>query len=274
MNFDDIVYEKLDNIARISHNRPQQRNAQTPHLLHELDSAFAMAENDADIKVIILAATGDHFSAGHDLKEAQANRKNFTVEQRWALESEIYLNYCMRIWDSPKPVIAQVQGACIAGGFMVANMADIMLASDDAYFSDPVLQSLGAAAVEVLIHPYVLGLKRAKEFLFTGARISAEEARECGMVNRVVPRDQLEQATLDMAARIAAVPAFTLQLTKRSINRAADAAGLRQTINAHFDTHQLSHVSDAADKVRQQGFSNSLGAAKSATHSPSSSGTS
>lgn len=264
MNYQDILYEKLGSVARISHNRPEQRNAETPQLLHELDNAISAAESDPEVKVIILAAVGKHFSSGHDLKEAQANRKNFTVEQRWQLESEIYLDYCMRIWDCRKPVIAQVQGACIAGGFMVANMADIVIASEDAYFSDPVLQSLGAASVEVLIHPYVLGLRKAKEFLFTGGKLSAQEAKDAGMVNRVVPLDQLEEATLELAQRISNVPAFTLELTKRSLNRAADAGGFRQTLNAHFDTHQLSHVSGAADKIRQSGFTKSLDTAKSA----------
>jgi enoyl-CoA hydratase len=267
MQYQDILYETGEGIAWIWHNRPQQRNAETPRLLHELDDALTIAGNDPEIKVVVLGGKGDHFCAGHDLKEAEANRKEFTVEQRWALESKIYLGYSLRIHDFPKPTIAMVQGACIAGGFMVANMCDILIAAEDAFFSDPVVQSLGAAAVEVLIHPYVMGVRKAKEFLFTGGRLTAAEGERCGMVNRVVSRAELESTVHAIAQRIAAAPAFGIMLTKRSINRALDMSGFRDALAAHFDTHQLSHVSMDSNAVRDAGFTSSLGRAKAASGS-------
>src|SRR5882672_8133134 len=227
LNYQDINYEERGAIVRIAHNRPHLRNAESRRLLEELDHAVRRAGDDPAVRVVILAGKGDHFSAGHDLKEAQASRANFTVEERWAYEEVHYFDYCMRIWDLPKPTIAQVQGACIAGGFMVANMCDLVVAADDAFFADPVTQILATAAVEVLIHPWVMGLRKAKEMLFTGERMSAAEAHRIGMVNRVVPRAELEAATLALAEKIAEGPAFTFSLTKRSLNRTADMQGFR-----------------------------------------------
>lgn len=261
--FKDIACDMpSEGVLRILQDREPQRNAQTPHLLDELDQALEAARVDDAIKVVIIGGVGPHFSAGHDLKEAQENRRNFTVEQRWDLEAKIYLDYCLRIRNFPKPTIAQVQGACIAGGFMVANMCDMLVASDDAFFSDPVLHSLGAAAVEVLVHPYVLGSRKAKEMLFAAGRMSAEDALICGMANKVVARDDLEEAALEMARRVARAPAFSTMILKRSINRAEDMAGFSNAISAHFDTHQVSHVSQAANSVREAGFTTSKDRAK------------
>jgi enoyl-CoA hydratase len=258
LDYQDISYEDRGPIVRIWHDRPHLRNAESRRLLDELDDAVGRAGRDPNVRVVILAGRGEHFSAGHDLKEAQATRANFTVEERWAYEETHYFDYCMRIWDLPKPTIAQVQGACIAGGFMVANMCDLIIASDDAFFADPVAQSLATAAVEVLIHPWVMGLRKAKEMLFTGQRMTAEEAFRLGMVNRVVPRADLEEAVLALADRIAAAPPFGLRLLKRSLNRSVDMQGLRTALQAHFDTHQLSHVTEEFKEIRDRGLGNAI----------------
>jgi enoyl-CoA hydratase len=206
----------------------------------------------------VIAGRGEHFSAGHDLKEAQAKRADFTVEQRWAYESQRYYGYCLRIWDCPKPTIAQVQGACIAGGFMVANMCDLVVAADDAYFADPVAHTLGTAAVEVLVHPWVMGLRKAKEMLYTGMRMGAAEAHAIGLVNRVVPRERLDAETLALAQRIAEAPPFGLRLLKRSLNRSLDAQGFRVALEAHFDTHQLSHMTEEFAAARDAGLARAI----------------
>lgn len=260
--YNDILYERFGPIVRISHNRPLVRNAESRQLLDELDDAVRRAGDDPEIRVVILAATGDHFSAGHDLKEAQVSRSNFTVEERWDYEVSRYFDYALRIWDLPKPVIAQVQGACMAGGFMVANMADLLVASEDAFFADPVCHSLGTAAVEVLIHPWVLGLRQAKDMLYTGRRISAREGFEMGMVNRLVARPDLESATMALAEQIAKAPPFALRLTKRSLNRGFDMQGFRTALQAHFDTHQLTHNSDEAQHIRNRGLGNAIAGGK------------
>lgn len=253
-----ITTETLGAVRRIWLNRPEARNAQSQQMLEALDQAFAQAENDPDIRVVVLAARGAHFSAGHDLKQAQAERAEFTVEQRWAYEEKHYYGYCLRIWDFPKPTVVQVQGACVAAGFMLANMCDLVVAAEDAFFSDPVTHTMGAAATEVLIHPWVMGLRQVKEFLFTGARWSAQQAREAGFVNRVVPTADLEAETLALAQRIAEAPPFALRVLKKSLNRSVDVRGMREALSAHFDLHQLSHVSEEYRQTKEAGLASAI----------------
>jgi enoyl-CoA hydratase len=262
MTFVNILYEPLGPVVRIWHNRPERRNAESVELLVELDAAIAQAVADPEIRVIILGGKGDHFSAGHDLKDAAMHRRQITPEDRYDFEALHYLDYCLRIWDAPKPVIAQVQGACIAGGFMVANMCDLVVASEDAFFADPVVSSFGAAAVEVLVHPWAMGLRKAKEFLYTGSRMTAAEAHAIGMINQVVPRAELESATLAMAEKIAQSQSFALRLMKRSLNRTAEIQGFRAALQAHFDTHQLSHMSTQAQAAQAGGFDKTIAGAK------------
>ena len=261
-SFAHLEWEPLGRVVRIWQNRPERRNAQNMELLDELDAALARAVADAEIRVIIIAGKGDHFSAGHDLKDPAMLRAQQTPEDRYAFEALRYHDYCLRLWDAPKPVIAQVQGACIAGGFMVANMCDLIVASDDAFFADPVVNGFGAAAVEVLVHPWAMGLRKAKQLLYTGDRIGAAEAHAVGMVNEVVPRAQLESATLALAEKIASAPSFALRLIKRSLNRTADIQGFRSALNAHFDTHQLSHMGSAMQAAMEGGLGNRIATTK------------
>ena len=258
MAYETLALENHGAVRRILLARPAQRNAQSQQMLDELAVALDEAQGDTQVNVVVIGGQGEHFSAGHDLKQAQAERANFTVEERWAYEELRYFDYSLKIWDFPKPTIAQVQGACVAGGFMIANMCDLVVASESAYFSDPVGHTLGAAATEVLIHPWVMGARKAKELLFTGARLSAQEAREIGMVNRVVADADLADAALALAQQIAKAPPFGLKLIKRSINRSLDAQGRRTALAAHFDTHQLSHLSEGFLTARDRGLANAI----------------
>ncbi|MCO5089549.1 enoyl-CoA hydratase [Bosea sp. (in: a-proteobacteria)] len=265
MNFECISVERRGAVAWLFHNRPEARNAESRQLLDELDAALGEAVANDTVRVIVIAGKGEHFSAGHDLKEAQSSRSAFTVEQRYAYEETRYFDYALRIWDCPKPTIASVQGACMAGGFMVANMCDMMVASEDAFFSDPVCQSLASAAVEVLVHPWVMGLRAAHEFLLTGRRMSAQEAHRLGMVNHVVPRDQLDERTTELAEKVAGAYPFAAKLVKRSLKRAADIQGFRASLQSHFDTHQLSHVSDEYRRMREAGLAAGIARGKGAS---------
>jgi enoyl-CoA hydratase len=260
--YNDIRFEIIGKVARISHDRPEARNAENTRLLDEMDKALDAAVADPRIGAIIIAGTGDHFSAGHDLKEGMTTRADYTVEQRWEYESTRYFGYAMKIFDVPKPTIAQVQGACMGGAFMVANLCDLMVVSDDAYFSDPVVRSLAAASVEVLVHPYVMGLRRAKEFLFTGERMDAAEAYRIGMANRLVARAELERETLALAERVAETPPFAAMVTKRSLNRTLDLQGFRTALSAHFETHQITHATQEAKSIRESGAAGAISRAK------------
>ncbi|MEQ9125554.1 MAG: enoyl-CoA hydratase-related protein, partial [Alphaproteobacteria bacterium] len=156
-------------------------------------------------------------------------------------EMEIYLGMSKRWRDFPKPTIAAVQGKCIAGGLMLAWVCDLILASDDAQFRDPVID-LGAPGVEWFAHPWELGWRKAKELLFTADWFSAEEAKQFGMVNQIVPRAELAGAALELAKKIAAKPAFALKATKLAVNQMQDAAGFQAGMNTVFAWHQLCHA--------------------------------
>jgi len=259
--YSDIAYEVIGPVARISHNRPERRNAEGTLLLKELADALSRAAADDSIRAVIVGGKGDHFSAGHDVKEAMGRPD--VVETRYAYEEQHYLGWCMRLWDFPKPTIAQVQGACIAGGFMVANMCDLVVASDDAFFSDPTCSTLAAAATEVLIHPWVLGLRTAKDFLYTGRKMFADEAHRIGMVNRVFPRATLEEGALALANEVAKAPPFAIKMLKRSLNRTADMQGFRNAIQAHFDTHELCHTTQEYKAIRASGLATTIARTKS-----------
>jgi enoyl-CoA hydratase len=262
MNYSDITYEQIGAVVRICHNRPQFANSESENLLAEIDDVLDRAQRDDSVRVLIIGGVGKHFSSGHDLTEGMAKRGKYTPEESWMWENEHYLGNAMRIRNFPKPTIAQVQGACIAGGFMVANMCDLMVASDDAFFSDPVVHSLAAASVETLVHPWVMGTRKAKEFLFTGQRLSAAEAKEWGMVNHVVPRADLENFTLNLANQIALAPPFGVRLMKRSLNRTADIMGFSNSVMAHFETHILSTETAEHHRLRSGGMDASMKTAK------------
>ena len=249
-----IDIEGLGAIRRIWLNRPDKGNAQTLQMMIDLDAALTAAEDDDSVRVIVIAGRGRNFCAGHDLKEFETDRADFTVEQRRAYELRHYLEKSLRLWDCKKPTISQVQGACIAGGHMLANMTDLIVASEDAYFWDSATHAMGVASTELLFEPWVMGLRHAKEFLFTNERITAAEAYRIGMINRVVPLDVLSETTLTLAGKIAAAPPFAIQTLKASLNRTADIQGFRNAILAHFDVHQLSHASGAFEESRSSGL--------------------
>ena len=248
--FDTILYEEpAPGVARLVQNRPQARNAQDLQLTYDLNAAFDHAAQDDNVKVIILAGSDPHFSAGHDLRGGSGKtHADFPVVGTWggftlqgaegmmANEEEIYIGMCRRWRNIPKPTIAEVQGKCIAGGLMLAWICDLIVASDDAAFQDPVVQ-MGVCGVEYFAHPWELGARKAKEMLFTSDWVSAEEAHRLGMVNHVVPRAELSAFTLELANKIASKPSFALKLTKEAVNQSLEAQGQWQAMLSVFNLH-------------------------------------
>jgi enoyl-CoA hydratase len=249
-----VDYSRDDRVAIIALNRPQQANAQSPELLTELDQAFDRAAEDEAVRVIVLRANGKHFSAGHDLTppppdSPRAAMLDDVAENgllrlyRW--EAKTYLGLCRKWRDLPKPTIAAVQGACIGGGLMLAWPCDLIIAADDARFSDPVLR-MGVGGVEYHGHTWELGARKAKELLFTAGFIDAQEAHRLGMVNRVVPRDELEPATLALAREIAQMHPHALLMAKQAVNQTLDAMGQYAAMQAVFNLHSLGHANAQA----------------------------
>lgn len=250
-----VAYEVAAGVAYVTLNRPEYRNAQNSVMTYSLDAAFVKAVQDADVKVIVLRGNGKHFSAGHDIGTPE---RDFDVEypnvaslywdhtdrtgadQRLAREIEVYTGMCRRWREIPKPMIAQVHGACIAGGLMLAWICDFIVASDDAFFSDPVVR-MGIPGVEFFAHAFVLGPRRAKEILYTAQRFTAAQALDWGMVNHVVPRDELDGKVTEIAASITEMPQLGLALTKKAVNICEDQMGLRNSIDSVFGWHHFAH---------------------------------
>jgi enoyl-CoA hydratase len=252
-----VLYVAADRIARITLNRPLFHNVQNSQMTYALDDAFMRAVDDDDVKVIILKSDAKHFTAGHDIGSPgrdfhssferrlmwydHANKGG--AEKAYIREQEVYLGMCKRWRALPKPTIAQVHGACIAGGLMLAWVCDLIIASDDAFFQDPVLQ-MGFPGVEYFAHAHELNPRIAKEFLFLGERMSAARAYQMGMVNRVVPRAELEAEVARVAARIAEQPRLALQLAKQAVNHMETLAGKEAGIDASFGYHHFAHANN------------------------------
>jgi enoyl-CoA hydratase len=253
---DVVLTRKVGATFVVTMNRPRFRNAQNAVMTHALDRAFTAAMADDEVKVVVLAGSGDHFSAGHDIGTPGRDiHKDFDriatqwwphenkggAEAMFVREAELYLGMCRRWRELPKPTIASVQGACVAGGLMLAWVCDLIVAADDAFFADPVLR-MGIPGVEYFAHAFAMNPRLAKEFLFLGDRMPAARAFEIGMINRVVPRASLEADTLAIADRIAAMPRFGLALAKKAINQAEDRMGLRDVMDATYGLHHLAHA--------------------------------
>ena len=244
MNFRTITYEKLGAVLRITANRPDVLNAQSRVMILELDEAFRAATEDGDTRVIIVAGAGKHFSAGHDLgsREELEDQKLHPIGPGIAENlkrlSELYLETCLRWREVPKPTIAQVQGYCIMGGLMLASCCDLIMAAEDALFADRAVR-WGGAHVQYFSMPWDLGARKAKEYLFTGDYIDASTALELGLVNRVVKREALAEATLELAQRIALQDPYALRLAKASVNETMDIQGHRRAAEAAFKNYML-----------------------------------
>jgi len=247
MEYEAILYEVDGTVATITMNRPEMANAQDTRLIDEMDDAFDRADADDAVRVVILAGAGKHFSSGHDLKaligDGETDKWRLmreTPEGKMYHEKVMYYDRCKRIHDFRKPTIAAVQGSCVAAGLMLACMCDLIVAADDAEFSNPVLRMTGAG-VELLVEPWELGIRKAKEFLLTGDIIDAQEAWRLGLVNRVVPRAELTEQTRALADRISLVPPATAQVVKDTLNHTADLMGQSDSWKYHFMAHHWMH---------------------------------
>ncbi len=242
-------------IGVIALDRTEKANAVDQQALDELNAAFEEAAADREIRVIVLRAEGKHFCSGHDITASNAavGREAGEATPRPGVDWDVrglqaiyewetihYLGYSRRWRDIPKPTIAAVQGQCIAGGLMLCWPCDLIVAADNARFSDPVVR-MGIGGVEYHAHTWEVGARKAKEMLFTAQPITAQEALELGMVNRVVPLDDLLSETMDLAGQIAEMHPFALAQAKRAVNQTLDVQGFYSALQSVFDIHQTGH---------------------------------
>jgi len=251
-----VLYEAAGGVAWITMNRPQFNNAQNGQMTYALDDAFQRAVHDDAVRCIVLAGNGKHFSAGHDIgtpgRDVHREFDNRLMiaphtnkpgaELLYTREQEQYLGMCRRWRDVPKPTIAMVQGACVAGGLMLAWVCDLIVASEDAFFQDPVNGMMGIPGVEYFAHAYELPPRVAKEFLLLGERMAAQRAYNFGMVNKVVPREELRDTVAAMAAKLASQPRLGNWLTKQAVNHVEELRGKRAAMDAVFHMHHFAHA--------------------------------
>jgi enoyl-CoA hydratase len=247
-----VRYEIDDRVAVITLDRPGAANAQTPGVLADLDDAWRRADLDPAARVIVLRTTGKNFSAGHDMSGSDPSADGRGLGPRRAdgklrtdtyydWETRGYLEYARRWRDIPKPTIAAVQGKCIAAGLMLCWPCDLIVAADNAQFSDPV-GLMGIQGVEYHAHTWEFGPRKAKEMLFTAGPVTAEDALRSGMVNHVVPLDELLPFTMALARRIAQTDPWALRMAKRAVNQTLDTMGFSASIASCFDMHHLGHA--------------------------------
>jgi enoyl-CoA hydratase len=250
-----VRYETDGAVAHVIMNRPGFNNAQNNQMTYALDDAFRRAVDDDAVRVIVLRGEGKHFSAGHDI--GTPGRDMFASWDRRALvpdhvnkpaaeflytrEHEVYLGMCRRWRDIPKPTIAAVQGACVAGGLMLAWVCDLIVATEDAFFQDPV-NRMGIPGVEYFAHGFELPPRVAKEFILLGERMSAERAYNFGMVNRLSTREQLLADVKAIADELATRNRLGNWLTKQALNHVEDLRGKRTATDAHFHMHHFAHA--------------------------------
>lgn len=244
---DVVLYETSNQIATITLNRPEKLNAMNSEVVEQLTARIAEAGADDSVKVVLIAGAGRAFSAGFDINEEVEDGTESPLDWQPILKRDSDMT--MAIWSCPKPTIAVVRGYCLAGGCEVAMACDLIVATDDAKFGEPEIQ-YGSGPVTLLM-PFILGQKKTNELLFTGDRIDAKAALAAGLVNTVVAGEDLDATARDLARRIALTPLAVLRLTKQALNRAYEAMGLREAVNANID---ISAILNGANTPEQQEF--------------------
>jgi enoyl-CoA hydratase len=242
-----------DGVFRLVMTRADRANAQTNRMLYEMDSALQSLSRDDQCRVIILAGEGRHFSAGHDLAEFDGQLSDVEPVGFWgsfdapamegymAFEEEAYFGLPWRWRNIPKPLIAEVQGKVIAAGLVLVWVCDLVVASENTVFIDPVV-SAGFNGVEYFAHPWEFGVRKTKEMLFTGQGVTAAAAERAGMVNRVVSPERLSAEVLELAQRIAEQPVMGVRLAKMAVNQTQDQQGYYNSLRSAMGLQHLAHA--------------------------------
>jgi len=250
-----VVYEKDGPVAWITLDYAEKANIQSSDLVFDVDTCLDDADRDYDVKVVVLKANGPGFSAGHVVvgtpgtEMREIDESTARLGSPWKGQWDIYGTPVMKLWDFPKVTIAQVHGYCLGGGTVWGLLTDMTVASEDAYFQFPVLQGMAMPNMETGIEPWLfMNFKRASEYMYTSQELSARQAKDMGLVNRVVPIERLDDEVAELAFLVAQAPLTTLMAAKANIRRAWDMMGLRTHLQASND---LLTVATAATDVKE-----------------------
>ena len=231
MPFNTILYDMQDNILTLTFNRPEKLNAYSRELVRETIEAFQLAEADDDVHLIIVTGAGRAFSAGYDISGGRDEQERSPYN--WRLHQRENLTFSLQPWQASKPVLAMINGYCLAGACEFALMCDLRVASDRATFGEPEIR-FGAGA-PILITPWIVGLTKAKELLYTGDTMDAHEALRLNMINKVVPHETLQEETHKLARRILKIAPENIRLTKQAINKTFEMMGLKHALEYNVE---------------------------------------
>jgi enoyl-CoA hydratase/carnithine racemase len=262
-----VIYEKEGAVARIILDRPDKANAQNSAMVHDVEHCLDDAERDYAIKVVILKANGRGFCAGHDVPGGPGGPPSFPefvdahhAGHPWKGQADLFLWPVLHLWEFQKPTVAAVHGYCIGGGTYFACLPDVVIAADDAYFQMPLVQGLGFPGGETMMEPWLfMNFHRAYEYLYLSKTLDATEAERLGMVNRVVPRDELDETVELIAAQIAEAPLTTLMATKSMVKRAWEMMGLRVHWQSGVQLMELVGRADDVAAWRKENFERGYG---------------
>ena len=253
-SYEHILYEVDRNRARLTLNRPKQRNALSLALVEELEAALWEADDDQSVHCVILRGAGTGFSAGYDLAPTHLSRPDDGVKRRtgrgidddtWMLER---FQRCMRtLWEMHKPSIAQIHGHCLAGGTDLALYCDIVIAADDAVIGFPPLRNMGAPPNHLWL--YHCGPQWTKRLLLTGDSVSGEDAAKIGFAMKSVPSDFLEEEVEGLADRFALVDPELLSANKRIVNLGMELMGAQTLQRLSAENDAKAHTARAARQV-------------------------
>jgi enoyl-CoA hydratase/carnithine racemase len=259
--YQNIRVASAAGIAQIELHRPERINALNKAMLLEINAAMDAFEADAAVRVIVLSGAGRGFSSGFDLKEQMERRPEGAAVWREVLDLDF--STTMRFWNSPKPTVAAIHGACMAGAFEMALACDLSVCSTDAVFGEPELK-FGAGIVTLLL-PWMVGPKAAKDILLTGDdAIGAERALALGIVSRVVPVGEHLTAALRIARHMAVIDPDLVRDTKKALNRSYEIQGMRAALDTALDIDHAIESHGSPDKrkfmdiAREQGLKAAL----------------
>lgn len=237
----DVIARKDGPVGWVVLNRPDKANSIRPRTFSELDAAFSLLERDDEIGAIVFTGAGEKlFSAGIDM----ADEHRATSSREWDEQTRLSAGVCQRIWYLDKPVISAVRGHAVAYGCLLAMICDLTIAAEDAQFSEPEIRH--GTLTPMMLLPWLTHMKALHEFYYTGDAISARQAKELGLVNRVVPADRLLAEAERMARRISNAPKYSVTLAKRALRQNYDIMGFRGAQSAHryIDTYLLDSHGD------------------------------
>ena len=262
MAYENIIYEKADGIGRITLNRPEKLNALSKALLADFDDALKSAGQDPEVHVVVIRGAGRAFCAGYDLVQntAAAAARGTTYSMDIFNDEERNIQRWFTMWNLSKPIIGQVHGYCLAGGNEMAMMCDLIVASEDAQFGYPIIRATGTPPT--FMWPYLIGLRKAKEYMLTGDSIPAPEAEKLGLINKCVPKDKLEEEVNALAGRICTVPPDLVKLIKKGTNMCFEIMGLKEAVENGFHMHIVAHftqpVLEFSKRIREDGLKSAL----------------